>query len=162
MSAGSDRVMFTVEADKGFNYLSYDDSFVCQKKNHFQITVRTGLNSGSAQPHYIYDAESCSAVPIDAFYLHFYGIKVNSAESYIYLWVRCRYEVIRNTTAMLGPFYTGKSVLARMTVGQSVLATVGPLPNSTCWWQLVHLDQQEDARVFFSSVVYTVSILCIW
>ena len=73
-------MIFTVEADKGFNYLSYDDSFVCQKKNHFQITVRAGLNTGSALPQYIYDAASCAAVPIDAFYLHFYGIKVNKTE----------------------------------------------------------------------------------
>ena len=72
-------MIFTVEADKGFNYLSYDDSFVCQKKNHFQITARVGLNTGSASPQYIYDAESCAAVPIDGFYLHFYGVKVNIA-----------------------------------------------------------------------------------
>ena len=26
-----------VEADKGFNFSHVDDSFVCQKKNHFQV-----------------------------------------------------------------------------------------------------------------------------
>jgi len=69
-------VIFAVEADKGFNYLSYDDSFVCQKKNHFQITSRVGLNAASPAPQYVYDNETCTALPIDGFYLHFYGIKV--------------------------------------------------------------------------------------
>lgn len=73
-----------MEADKGFNYLSYDDSFVCQKKNHFQISVRVGLNrsiipaDSLSQPTYVYDAETRSALPVEAFYLHFYGIKVNT------------------------------------------------------------------------------------
>ncbi|GIY13470.1 myelin regulatory factor [Caerostris extrusa] len=30
---------FRVDADKGFNYSNADESFVCQKKNHFQVTV---------------------------------------------------------------------------------------------------------------------------
>ena len=29
---------FNVETDKGFNFSSFDDSFVCQKKNHFQVS----------------------------------------------------------------------------------------------------------------------------
>ena len=70
-------MVFSVEADKGFNYLSYDDSFVCQKKNHFQITVRAGLSPGSVEPRFIYDANTCSAVPIDGFFVHFHGIRVN-------------------------------------------------------------------------------------
>ena len=28
---------FYVEADKGFNFSQWDESFVCQKKNHFQV-----------------------------------------------------------------------------------------------------------------------------
>ena len=28
---------FVVEADKGFNFSHVDESFVCQKKNHFQV-----------------------------------------------------------------------------------------------------------------------------
>lgn len=28
---------FEVEADKGFNFSSIDNAFVCQKKNHFQV-----------------------------------------------------------------------------------------------------------------------------
>ena len=70
-------VVYVVEADKGFNYLSYDDSFVCQKKNHFQVTVYAGLSPGSARPQFVFDGQACIAVPIDGFYLHFHGIKVN-------------------------------------------------------------------------------------
>lgn len=30
---------FSVEADKGFNFSQWDESFVCQKKNHFQVIL---------------------------------------------------------------------------------------------------------------------------
>jgi hypothetical protein len=30
-------IQFQVDADKGFNFSHSDDSFVCQKKNHFQV-----------------------------------------------------------------------------------------------------------------------------
>jgi hypothetical protein len=35
----SPKTAFQVETDKGFNFSLVDDSFVCQKKNHFQVTV---------------------------------------------------------------------------------------------------------------------------
>ena len=35
----SPKTGFQVETDKGFNFSLVDDSFVCQKKNHFQVTV---------------------------------------------------------------------------------------------------------------------------
>eukprot|EP00040_Diaphanoeca_grandis_P031316 m.187148 g.187148 ORF g.187148 m.187148 type:complete len:695 (-) comp32294_c0_seq2:277-2361(-) len=35
---------FDIEADKGFNHSILDDSFVCQKKNHFQVSVNITLN----------------------------------------------------------------------------------------------------------------------
>ncbi|KAM4615579.1 myelin regulatory factor-like protein [Polymixia lowei] len=34
---------FQVETDKGFNYSAADEAFVCQKKNHFQVTVHIGV-----------------------------------------------------------------------------------------------------------------------
>lgn len=34
---------YRVDADKGFNFSSSDDAFVCQKKNHFQITCHAQL-----------------------------------------------------------------------------------------------------------------------
>ena len=35
----SQRIGFHVETDKGFNFSVVDDSFVCQKKNHFQVYI---------------------------------------------------------------------------------------------------------------------------
>ena len=37
----SPQIDFQVETDKGFKFSELDDSFICQKKNHFQITVTT-------------------------------------------------------------------------------------------------------------------------
>ena len=31
-------VTYRVDADKGFNFAVADDAFVCQKKNHFQVS----------------------------------------------------------------------------------------------------------------------------
>ncbi|XP_061570730.1 myelin regulatory factor-like protein [Cololabis saira] len=36
---------YHVETDKGFNYSTADESFVCQKKNHFQVSVHVGVSS---------------------------------------------------------------------------------------------------------------------
>ena len=33
-----DEFDYQVEADKGFNFSTFDNSFVCQKKNHFQVS----------------------------------------------------------------------------------------------------------------------------
>ena len=64
---------YKVDADKGFNYTPCDDAFVCQKKNHFQISVQCGF---LATPKFVRPPESDGAVRVDAFYIHFYGIKV--------------------------------------------------------------------------------------
>ncbi|XP_034327776.2 myelin regulatory factor-like protein isoform X5 [Magallana gigas] len=64
---------FRVDADKGFNFSQPDDSFVCQKKNHFQVTVHMQV-SGDAR--YVTTPEGVKK--IDAFFLHFNGIKVES------------------------------------------------------------------------------------
>nr|XP_006815766.1 PREDICTED: myelin regulatory factor-like [Saccoglossus kowalevskii] len=69
---------YKTEADKGFNFSVPDDSFVCQKKNHFQVTSHIGL---IGNPKYIrVDGE---LKPIDSFYLHLFGVKVESTESVI-------------------------------------------------------------------------------
>ena len=34
----SPQISFTVETDKGFVFSVVDDTFVCQKKNHFQVS----------------------------------------------------------------------------------------------------------------------------
>jgi len=48
-----------------------DNSFVCQKKNHFQITSHIGI---SGDPKYVRTTEGVKK--IDHFCIHFYGIKV--------------------------------------------------------------------------------------
>ena len=73
-----------MDADKGFNFSVADDAFVCQKKNHFQVTVHIGL---SGSPAYIKTPDGTKKV--DAYHLHFYGIKVEMmllvVFSFIYL-----------------------------------------------------------------------------
>ncbi|XP_050430829.1 myelin regulatory factor-like protein isoform X2 [Adelges cooleyi] len=64
---------YRVDADKGFNFSNIDDAFVCQKKNHFQITCHTQLQ-GDAQ--FVRTAEGIHKV--GSFQLHFYGVKVES------------------------------------------------------------------------------------
>ncbi|MEQ2198948.1 hypothetical protein XENOCAPTIV_021315, partial [Xenoophorus captivus] len=41
---------YHIDTDKGFNYSTADEAFVCQKKNHFQVTVHIGV---AAEPHYV-------------------------------------------------------------------------------------------------------------
>ncbi|XP_025191683.1 myelin regulatory factor-like protein isoform X1 [Melanaphis sacchari] len=64
---------YRVDADKGFNFSNVDDAFVCQKKNHFQITCHTQLQ-GDAQ--FVRTTEGIHKV--GSFHLHFYGVKVES------------------------------------------------------------------------------------
>jgi hypothetical protein len=66
---------FLVEEDKGFFYSHFDESFVCQKKNHFQISTYTRVAS---EPVYC-KPSSASAVglfhEIDKIELNIYGVK---------------------------------------------------------------------------------------
>ncbi|XP_026477524.1 myelin regulatory factor-like [Ctenocephalides felis] len=64
---------YRVDADKGFNFSQADEAFVCQKKNHFQITCHAQLQ-GDAQ--FVKTADGFKK--IRAFHLHFYGVKVES------------------------------------------------------------------------------------
>nr|CAD7402219.1 unnamed protein product [Timema cristinae] len=64
---------YKVDADKGFNFSNADDAFVCQKKNHFQITCHAQLQ-GEAQ--FVKTPEGLKK--IGSFHLHFYGVKVES------------------------------------------------------------------------------------
>ncbi|XP_018568182.1 myelin regulatory factor isoform X2 [Anoplophora glabripennis] len=61
---------YRVDADKGFNFSNADDAFVCQKKNHFQITCHVQL-LGEAQ--FVKTPEGFQK--ISSFHLHFYGVK---------------------------------------------------------------------------------------
>ncbi|KMQ89535.1 myelin regulatory factor-like protein [Lasius niger] len=64
---------YRVDADKGFNFSNSDDAFVCQKKNHFQITCHSQL-----QGEAIFVRTGEGLKKISGFQLHFYGVKVES------------------------------------------------------------------------------------
>lgn len=66
---------YRVEADKGFNFSLSDDAFVCQKKNHFQVTVYIGM---LGDPKYVKTSEGLQ--PIECFYLKLNGVKVRNDE----------------------------------------------------------------------------------
>ncbi|RWS17637.1 myelin regulatory factor-like protein [Dinothrombium tinctorium] len=64
---------YRVDADKGFNFSNADDAFVCQKKNHFQVTVHI---QPIGSPKYVKTPDGPKK--IDNFFVHFYGVKVES------------------------------------------------------------------------------------
>ena len=61
---------YRVDADKGFNFSVGDDAFVCQKKNHFQVTAYIGM---LGEPKYVKTPEGLK--PLDCFYLKLHGVK---------------------------------------------------------------------------------------
>ncbi|CAL8115850.1 unnamed protein product [Orchesella dallaii] len=69
---------YKVDADKGFNFSNSDDAFVCQKKNHFQITCHARVQG---EPKYVKATDGYK--PIENFYVHFYGVKVESPNQVI-------------------------------------------------------------------------------
>ncbi|XP_021360927.1 myelin regulatory factor-like isoform X3 [Mizuhopecten yessoensis] len=69
---------YRVDSDKGFNFSVSDDSFVCQKKNHFQVTVHIGIG---AEPRYVRTTDGVKK--IDCFCIHFHGVKLESQSQLI-------------------------------------------------------------------------------
>uniref|UniRef100_T1IU89 DNA excision repair protein ERCC-1 n=1 Tax=Strigamia maritima TaxID=126957 RepID=T1IU89_STRMM len=66
-------VNYRVDADKGFNFSNADEAFVCQKKNHFQVTAHVQT---IGEPYFVKTSEGLKKV--DKFFLHFNGVKVES------------------------------------------------------------------------------------
>ncbi|XP_009996062.1 PREDICTED: myelin regulatory factor-like protein [Chaetura pelagica] len=66
-------VGYHIVTDKGFNFSTTDDAFVCQKKNHFQITVHIKI---TGHPKYV--KTQLGGQPIEKFYLKAFGIKVEA------------------------------------------------------------------------------------
>lgn len=62
-----------VDTDKGFNYSSADESFICQKKNHFQVTIQIGV---AAEPQYVRTPTGTQEV--DHFLIKVFGVKVRT------------------------------------------------------------------------------------
>ncbi|KGL79080.1 Myelin regulatory factor-like, partial [Tinamus guttatus] len=65
-------IVYHIATDKGFNFSITDDAFVCQKKNHFQITVHIGI---PGNPKYV--KTLLGLKPIEKFYLKAFGIKAS-------------------------------------------------------------------------------------
>ncbi|XP_069758401.1 myelin regulatory factor-like protein [Narcine bancroftii] len=69
---------YQVDADKGFHFSTADNSFVCQKKNHFQVTIHVGLNG---DPKYV--KTSTGLKPIETFFLKVFGVKAEATNQVI-------------------------------------------------------------------------------
>lgn len=67
---------FEVQADKGFNHSPLDDAFVCQKKNHFQVSIKVRI---SAAPKYVQIGNTLR--PISGLFLAIWGLKDESPQS---------------------------------------------------------------------------------
>eukprot|EP00066_Takifugu_rubripes_P026730 XP_011615996.1 PREDICTED: myelin regulatory factor-like protein [Takifugu rubripes] len=65
---------YHVDTDKGFVYSTTDEAFVCQKKNHFQVTVHIGV---ATEPRYIRSPRGPQEV--DHFLIKVFGIKMESS-----------------------------------------------------------------------------------
>ncbi|XP_061815708.1 myelin regulatory factor-like protein isoform X2 [Nerophis lumbriciformis] len=70
--------VFLVDTDKGFNYSPADDAFVCQKKNHFQVTVHVGV---ATEPRYM--PTSHGVQQVDHFLVKVFGIKLEAPEHHV-------------------------------------------------------------------------------
>uniref|UniRef100_UPI0037E70BE0 myelin regulatory factor-like protein n=1 Tax=Semicossyphus pulcher TaxID=241346 RepID=UPI0037E70BE0 len=64
---------YHVDTDKGFIYSAADETFICQKKNHFQVTVHIGV---AAEPQYVRTPSGPQQV--DHFQIKVFGIKLES------------------------------------------------------------------------------------
>ncbi|CAF90005.1 unnamed protein product [Tetraodon nigroviridis] len=64
---------YHVDTDKGFLYSSTDEAFVCQKKNHFQVTVHIGV---ATEPRYVRTPRGPQEV--QHFLIKVFGIKMES------------------------------------------------------------------------------------
>lgn len=105
---------YRVDADKGFNFSLADDAFVCQKKNHFQVTVYIGM---LGDPKYIKTSDGLQ--PIDCFYLKLNGVKVSEGKTtstwQIIITVYLLYILLLST--LLGGGYESVYQCGAVTVG---------------------------------------------
>ncbi|KAK6292363.1 hypothetical protein J4Q44_G00369470 [Coregonus suidteri] len=64
---------YHVDTDKGFNYSAADESFVCQKKNHFQVTVHVGM---AGDPKFVKTPNG--PAQIESFQVKVFGVKLEA------------------------------------------------------------------------------------
>ncbi|XP_040610771.1 myelin regulatory factor-like protein [Mesocricetus auratus] len=71
-------VGYRVVTDKGFTFSPVDEAFVCQKKNHFQITIHIQV---WGSPKFV--KTQMGLKPIEMFYLKTFGLKVEATNHVI-------------------------------------------------------------------------------
>ncbi|XP_036107419.1 myelin regulatory factor-like protein [Molossus molossus] len=69
---------YQVVTDKGFNFSPVDEAFVCQKKNHFQITIHIQV---WGSPTFV--KTQMGLKPIEMFYLKAFGVKMEATNQII-------------------------------------------------------------------------------
>lgn len=69
---------YRVVTDKGFNFSPADEAFVCQKKNHFQITIHIQV---WGSPKFV--KTQMGLKPVEMFYLKAFGVKVEATNQII-------------------------------------------------------------------------------
>lgn len=65
--------VYHVDTDKGFSYSLADEAFVCQKKNHFQVTVHIGV---AAEPQFV--TTPSGPQEIHHFQIRVFGVKLET------------------------------------------------------------------------------------
>ncbi|XP_066490624.1 myelin regulatory factor-like protein [Tiliqua scincoides] len=71
-------VGYHIVTNKGFNFSAADDAFVCQKKNHFQITIYIRV---VGNPTFV--KTQLGLKPVEKFYLKPFGIKMEAPNQII-------------------------------------------------------------------------------
>lgn len=88
---------YHVDTDKGFSYSTADEAFVCQKKNHFQVTVHIGM---VGDPRFV--RTPAGLMPVESFHVKVFGVKV------VTTWLKKPYgniyDRIQMVFLMLEPF----------------------------------------------------------
>ncbi|XP_066525576.1 myelin regulatory factor-like protein [Hoplias malabaricus] len=69
---------YHVDTDKGFSYSTSDEAFVCQKKNHFQVTVHIGM---VGDPKYV--ETPAGPMPVEGFQVNVFGLKFEAQNHHI-------------------------------------------------------------------------------
>ncbi|KAI6661726.1 Myelin regulatory factor-like isoform X3 [Oopsacas minuta] len=78
----ADITEFKVVADKGFHFSFTDEAFICQKKNHFQVSVTMCFDK---KPRYIQAEAGRPLEKISKFSLHLYGMRLESMSTQVTL-----------------------------------------------------------------------------
>eukprot|EP00800_Vazella_pourtalesii_P023521 TRINITY_DN9562_c0_g1_i1.p1 TRINITY_DN9562_c0_g1~~TRINITY_DN9562_c0_g1_i1.p1 ORF type:complete len:536 (+),score=112.94 TRINITY_DN9562_c0_g1_i1:357-1964(+) len=73
---------FKVVADKGFHFSFPDEAFICQKKNHFQVSVTMCFDK---KPRFVQCESGRGLEKISKFSIHLYGMRLESMSTQVTL-----------------------------------------------------------------------------